>query len=411
MTYQFSATSIADPAINQSADPSARIPVIYRQPNILTSRITGTFVYDTRRPAANGIDTNGGKSLSASIAFAGLGGDVRTYQPNITYSQFIPVRNKTSKNPHVFAFRLQAGTIGTYALTDKIRNANSISFVGGVPAYERYYLGSENDIRGYTSRSIGPVAPFDTYVTSRNVVVANNAFGTAETTTGLNTRDAAELATLGQVTGISGANPALFSRNFRFIGGDTQLLANVEYRLPLIGPATVAFFGDIGSVFNLRKTGNQIINSEFLPDDTFLGAGRLTALGLINTPVLESSFGSVLYYRGRVMTKTDYINEFCRGNRFGCPTSLSPQIQQFFLRGEVQQNSLLNVDGSKFGKLKDFKASVGVEFRVQVPVVNVPFRLIYYYNPNAKFGFTEELPGIFLPGKRNGFRFTVGRTF
>jgi outer membrane protein insertion porin family len=61
--------------------------------------------------------------------------------------------------------------------------------------------------------------------------------------------------------------------------------------------------------------------------------------------------------------------------------------------------------------LKDFKASVGVEFRVQVPIVNVPFRLIYYYNPNAKIGFTEELPGIFLPGKRNGFRFTVGRTF
>ncbi|MEQ1645766.1 MAG: BamA/TamA family outer membrane protein, partial [Pyrinomonadaceae bacterium] len=321
------------------------------------------------------------------------------------------VRNKASKNPHVFAFRLQAGTIGTWSVSDKVRNANSISFVGGVPAYERYYLGSENDIRGYTSRSIGPVAPFDTYITSRNVVLATNAFGTADTNTGLSTRDANELATLGQVTGIAGANPALFSRNFRFIGGDTQLLANVEYRLPLIGPATLAFFGDVGSVYNLRKTGQQIINSEFLADDTFLGGGRLTALGLINTPVLESSFGSVLYYRGRVMTKTDYINEFCRGNRFGCPTSLSPQIQQFYLRGEVQQNSLLDVDNSKFGKIGDFKASVGVELRVQVPVVNVPFRLIYYYNPNAKFGFTDELPGIFLPGKRNGFRFTVGRTF
>ncbi len=46
---------------------------------------------------------------------------------------------------------------------------------------------------------------------------------------------------------------------------------------------------------------------------------------------------------------------------------------------------------------------VGLELRVQVPVVNVPFRLIYYYNPNGKFGFTEDLPGIFLPGKRNGF--------
>ncbi len=411
LTYQFSATSIKDPAINQSADPAARIPVIYRQPNILTSRVTATFVYDTRQPSPNGIDTLNGSSLSFSLGLAGLGGDVRTYQPNITYSQFIPIRNKKSKNPHVLAFRIQAGTIGTFAVTEKIRNANSISFVGGVPAYERYYLGSENDIRGYTSRSIGPVAPFDTYITSRNVAVTTNAFGTANTGTGLDSRTANEIKTIGELTGAAGANPALFSRNFRFIGGDTQILANVEYRLPIFGPATMAFFGDIGSVFNLRSTGSQTINSEFLPDDTFLGAGRLTALGLINTPVLESSFGSVLYYRGRVMTKTDFINEFCRGNRFGCPTSLSPQVQQLFLRGEVQQNSVLSVDNSRFSKLKDFKASIGAELRVQVPIVNVPFRLIYFFNPNAKFGFTEELPGIFLPGKRNGFRFTVGRTF
>ncbi|MEJ7622426.1 MAG: outer membrane protein assembly factor BamA [Pyrinomonadaceae bacterium] len=411
LSYQFSATSIADPAVNDSADPAARIPVIYRQPNILTSRVTGTFVYDTRQPAPNGIDTLSGRSLSMSIAFAGLGGDVRTYQPSATYSQFIPVRNTRSKNPHVLAFRLQAGTIGTWSISDKIRSANSISFVGGVPAYERYYLGSENDIRGYQSRSIGPVAPFDTYITSRNVVVSRNASGPADTNTGLPPERNAEIATLGQLTGIGGANPGLFSRNFRFIGGDTQLLANVEYRLPIFGPATMAFYGDIGSVFNLRNAGRQVINSEFFGDDVFLGASRLTALGLINTPTLESSFGSLLYYRGRVMTKTDFINEFCRGNRFGCPTSLSPQVQQLFLRGEVQQNSLLNVGDARFSKLKDFKASIGAELRVQVPVVNVPFRLIYYYNPNGRFGFTEQLPGIFLPGKRSGFRFTVGRTF
>jgi hypothetical protein len=111
------------------------------------------------------------------------------------------------------------------------------------------------------------------------------------------------------------------------------------------------------------------------------------------------------------MTKTDFLNEFCRGNRFGCPTALSPEVQQMFLRGEAQQNSLLRVDDSAFNKISDFRSSVGLELRVQVPVVNVPFRLIYYYNPNAKLGFTQELPGIFLPGKRNGFRFTVGRTF
>ncbi len=411
LTYQLSATSIADPEVNASADPAARIPVLYRQPNIITSQITGSFVYDTRQPARNGIDTVGGKQLSISLGFAGLGGAVRTYQPSVSYLQFIPVRNKKSKTPDILAFRLQAGTIQSWSLTSKIRNANSIGFIGGVPAYSRYFLGSENDIRGYDSRSIGPVAPFDTYITSRNVVVATNASGTADTNTGLDTRTRNELISIGQLTGISGANPALFSRNYRFIGGDTELLGNLEYRLPIFGPATMAIFADVGSVFNLRKAGSQVINSEFLPDDTFIGASRLSALGLINTPVLESSFGSILYYRGRVMTKTDYINEFCRGNRFGCPTSLSPQVQQLYLRGEVQENSILRVNDAQFSRLKDFKASLGVEMRVQVPIVNVPFRIFYFYNPNAKTGFTEELPGIFLPGKRSGFKFTVGRTF
>lgn len=411
LTYQISTTSISDPPVNASADLSTHIPVIYRQPNIITSQVTGTFVYDTRRPAANGIDTVGGKQLSIALGFAGLGGDVRTYQPTISYSDFIPIRHIKTKNPDVLAFRILAGSIGTWSLTDKVKNANSLSFIGGIPAYSRYFLGSEYDIRGYDARSIGPVAPFDTYVTSRNVVVATNSSGTASTITGLDSRTIAELASIGLVTGTGGSNPALFSRNFQFIGGDTELVGNVEYRMPILGPATIALFADVGSVFNLRKSGVQTINSEFLPDETLLGAGRLTALGLINTPVLESSFGSLLYYRGRVMTKTDFINEFCRGNRFGCPTSLSPQVQQLYLRADVQQNSLLMPDSAQFGKLKDFKSSVGIELRVQVPILNVPFRLYYYYNPNAKLGFTQELPGISLPGKKQGIKFSVGRTF
>ncbi|MBX7053603.1 MAG: outer membrane protein assembly factor BamA, partial [Pyrinomonadaceae bacterium] len=159
LNYQLSATSITDPPVNAGGDPSAVIPVIYRQPNILTSRITGTFVYDSRQPAKNGIDTLRGSQLSLSLGLSGLGGDVRTYQPSVSYSKFIPMRNKKKPNPDVFAFRVVAGTIGTWAVTDKVKNANSIAFVGGVPAYERYFLGSENDIRGYNSRSIGPVAP------------------------------------------------------------------------------------------------------------------------------------------------------------------------------------------------------------------------------------------------------------
>lgn len=411
-SYQLSSTSIEDPPVNELDDPASRIPVIYTQPSILTSRITGTFVYDTRRPAENGIDTNGGSQLSASFAFAGIGGDVRTYQPQVSYSRFIPMRNKRSKTPDVFAFRVMAGTVGPWAITDKIKNANSIAFVGGVPVYERYYLGSENDLRGYESRSIGPIAPFDTYVTTRNVQLAVNAAGEPNTNHGIqNPLIVNELLSMGTLTGISGENPALFSRNFRFIGGDTQLLGNFEYRIPLFGPATIAVFADVGSVFNLRKSDPQIINSEFLPDATFLGPGRVTALALINTPVLEPSFGSVLWYRGRVMTRTDFVNEFCRGNRLGCPTSLSPDVLQLYFRGEAQQNSILRVNDAKFATIGDWKASVGLELRVQVPVVNVPFRLIYFYNPNAVIGISDDLPGIFLPGRRSGFKFTVGRTF
>lgn len=413
LTYQFSSTTITDPPINESGDPSERIPVIYAVPNIITSRVTGSFVYDTRQPAANGIDTVGGSQLSASLAFAGLGGDVRTYSPSVSYSKFIPLRRKRSKNPEVFAFRILAGTIRSFAISDAIRNSNSIGYVGGIPVFERYYLGSENDIRGYNSRSIGPVSPFDTYITSRNVTTATNPSGTAQAPVGFPDGSPLldEIATLGQLTGFDGANPALFSRNFRFIGGDTQLLGNFEYRIPIFGPATLAVFADIGSVFNLQKTGTQVINSEFLNDDVFLGPGRLTALSLINAPALESIFGSVLYYNNRVLTKTEFRNLFCGGNRFGCPTSLPTGIDSFFLRGEVQQNSLLRVNDAAFNGIGDFKSSVGLELRVQVPIVNVPFRLIYYYNPNAKLGVTEELPSIFLPGKRSGFRFTVGRTF
>ena len=417
LTYQFSATSITDPPINESDDPAARIPIIYEQPNILTSRITASFVYDTRQPAANGIDTVSGSQLAFSFGFAGLGGDVRTYQPNISYTRFMPLRRKKSKNPEVFAFRVQAGHIGSFAITDTIRNANSIAFVGGVPVYERYYLGSENDLRGYNSRAIGPIAPFDTYITARNVSVSSTISGATTTPTVMTQRTRDQIAALGLLTGPDGPNAALFTRNFRFIGGDTQLLGNFEYRIPILGPATLALFADIGSVFNMRSTGTQRIDSEFLPDDTFIGAGRLSQLTLANNPQIDTRLSSfipgLMYFApgDRLLSANDF-RTMCNAMGGLCPFVRLPDgVIPVYLRGEVQQNSLLRVDDAAFNKLGDFKSSIGAELRVQVPIVNVPFRLIYYYNPNAKIGFTEELPGIFLPGKRNGLRFTVGRTF
>lgn len=415
VTYQISATTISDPEINSQGNAATAVPVIFAQPNIITSRITPTFVYDSRQPSANGIDTLRGSSLSASIGLAGLGGDVRTYQPTISYTRFTPIRRKRSPNAEVFGFRLQAGTVGSIGISDKIRNANSLAFVGGVPLYERYFLGSEYDVRGYDSRSIGPIAPYNGFVTTRNLRVSSAVSGT--TTDERSRLDEGALNAViqgGTFTGASGANPAQISSNYQFIGGDTQLLGNFEYRIPIFGPVSLAAFADIGTVFNLRQTGTQNINSNFLADDTFVGAGTLTQLFLRNNPAIEGRFGAIIDYQGNPLSVADYRSIFCTpatgGGGAGC-SSIPTGLSALYIRGEAQTNSQLLVDQAAFNKFGDYRASVGMELRVQVPVVNVPFRLIYFYNPNAKIGQTADLPGLFLPGKRNGFRFTVGRTF
>ena len=414
LTYQISATTLTDPAVNNSGNSALAVPVIFRTPNIITSRITPTFVFDSREPSANGIDTLKGKSISASIGLAGLGGDVRTYQPTIAYTQFIPIRRKRSKNAEVFGFRLQAGTVGSFGITNKIKNANSLSFVGGVPYYERYFLGSEYDIRGYNSRTIGPIAPYNTYVTSRNVSVATNSGGTPTAFNGITGDGLAELIQSGTFSGASGTNPGLISNRFQPIGGDTQLLGNFEYRIPIFGPVSLAAFADIGTVFNLRKSGTQNIDSTFLADNTLVGEGTLNALILRNNPQLPQFFDlaaagiprPLLFFNNHFITTNEYLVFLREDNQ----DTLS-RIQPLYVRGDAQTNSQVLVDQSFFNKFTDYRASVGMELRVQVPVVNVPFRLIYFFNPNANIDLTEALFGQRLQNKRSGFKFTVGRTF
>ncbi len=407
LTYQLSATSIKDPPVNSANNQATLIPVVFRQPNIITSQITPSFVYDTRQPSANGIDTNRGKQLSVSFALAGLGGDVRTYQPSVTYLDFIPVRRKRSRNPEVFGFRLTAGTIGAFGTSQKIRNANSFSFIGGVPFSSRYFLGDESTIRGYDVRSISPIAPVDTYVTSRNVTVATNQSGTAVPIS--DARVLAELAPLGIFTGANSGNSALIQRSFNYIGGDTQLLGNFEYRIPIFGPASFAFFGDIGTTFNLRKPGTQSINSEFLRDEQILGQNDLSVIFLRNNPQFQPAnqfIGGLLLRDQRPITRLEYTSAIIDPN-----TGLPINAQAVFLRGEAQTNTLIKINDAQFNKIGNYRSSVGVEFRVQVPIVNVPFRLIYFINPNSRFGFYESVPGFFFSEKKRGFRFSVGRTF
>ena len=54
-----------------------------------------------------------------------------------------------------------------------------------------------------------------------------------------------------------------------------------------------------------------------------------------------------------------------------------------------------------------FKTSTGVELRFFMPVLNVPFRLIYAWNPQRDNVFDDQ----FQPQKETVFRFAVGTTF
>ncbi|MCA1614109.1 MAG: BamA/TamA family outer membrane protein [Acidobacteria bacterium] len=427
VTYSLSQTSVKDPPVNQDpANPQNAIPVIYRQSNIMTSRVTPTLVYDSRD--MRGVDAVNGQQLAVSLAFAGAGGDVRTYQPSLSYQKFIPVRNKRAVIPQVFGFRLLAGHVGSFATSSKVREAqeSSISFINGVPVYERYYLGDEFTIRGYGPRQISPIVPLELFVSSQNVVVATNVSGPVTDATRLN--DLQRFARLATFSGTSGANARFINRGFQAVGADTQLLGNFEYRIPLFGPASLAAFADIGTVFNLRNGGDQIFSTTFQPDDPFLPS----TVGLIpctgpNAPLgvqiatlsalaacregsaLALSPTGGLVARDSRLVSNDELNDALRVGPVS-PSGLPFGFETVFLRGDVQTNTAVRLSQSQFAKFGDFRSSIGAEVRVQLPIVNVPFRLIFAHNPQARRGLNDRVPLIFQEDK-NVFRFSIGRTF
>ncbi len=420
LSYQFSRSSTKDPEVNTTGNTAQFIPVVYAQPNIITSRVTASFVYDARDYKGS-IDATSGRMLSVGLGFAGLLGDVRTYQPTVEFMQFYPIRNKKSDHPQVFGFRLQGGTVGSFATSPKVRNANSLAFVDGVPIYERFFLGDEFSIRGYPPRGISPFTPLDFFVTSRGVSLATNPTGTP-ISAGL----PASLASVGLFTGATGDNVAQLSRVYTRTGGDTQLLGNFEYRIPIVGSTVgAALFADIGSSFNLRSKTEQSYSSEFLPDQPFLQTVGSVACQRFATGFVPVSLSTLVLCNHPQFAASPFLSLVARDNRLVTQfeldqaqtgeinpiTLMPPGFQPVFIRGEAQTNTVARLSESKFAKLGDFHTSLGAEIRVQVPVLNVPFRLIYAYNPRARQDqFIDGFPFIFNE-KKSTFRFSVGRTF
>jgi len=414
LSYAFSRSSIEEPPVNEQNNPNTFIPVVFKQPNITTSRVTPSLVYDTRNGT---IDPTQGSQVALSLAVAGLLGDVRTIQPTLSFTHFRPIRRKRSDKPEVFGFRIVAGHVRSFGLTGRIREAqeSSLSFIGGVPIYERFFLGDEFTIRGYNVRSISPIAPLDVFVTSRNVTVSATPNGTPEGVTGIPAALQQQLVRLGSFTGATGTNSIQVARDFRFLGGDTQLLGNFEYRIPLFGPISMAAFADIGSAFNIATRDDQVFSTGFLADQPFLcGAGGLTELVVRRNPQLAISPGSsffcpngqplrsLLVQGDRLLTQEEF-GQLLRVGPTDPLTNLPFGVQPVFLRGEAQTNTVARISQSLFSKIGDYRSSLGVEMRIQMPVINVPFRFIYAFNPNARDTLFQE--------KKRVFRFSIGRTF
>jgi len=212
-------------------------------PSVLNGVRTGKLIPSfTRNTIDDPIKPTHGTALSISTAIAGLGGNVNTIEPAVEAKYF---RSGIRKN-HVIGVSLRGRLIAGYG--DK-----------AAPPFDRYYTGGEQDIRGFDSWSISPIL----YVPSSTAVNLLNADGTPRLQ--------------------GGANLTKIVPIYRIVssGGDTNVVMNVEYRIPIGGMFTVALFNDAGA--NRLTFRNQLqvspsliqtLNQEF-PEADFSAQPRV----------------------------------------------------------------------------------------------------------------------------------------
>src|SRR6266568_2471639 len=176
-------------------------------PSFTRNRTQGTPIFPT-----------GGSSTSLTFEYTGgfLGGTVNYFRPTLDYRYFHPM----NKGRNILAVRFLGSFVQGFGGT-------------AVPYYQRYFLGGDFDIRGFDFRAISPIA-----FVVRNVNVIDSE------------------------TGNSVARPF---DDIVYVGGDTQGVMNLEYRIPVIGRIfTIAPYFDIGNAWVLQKDQltRQIVNSE-----------------------------------------------------------------------------------------------------------------------------------------------------
>ncbi len=212
---------------------------------ITTSMVTPTFAYNTvNHPITptHGLRINMNLGVSGSV----LGGNVNTFQPSIDTAYF---RKGLLKN-HVMGFHL---------------NGRFISGYGGkvAPPYSRFYMGGEDDIRGFDIYTISPFA----YIPTTTQITVYNSDGTQRIQKGIDANGNTTSVPVTQTVPI-----------YQLItpGGDTSVVFNYEYRIPIFGPVTLAPFMDAG------------VDRLTLPSQLGLNPGRVDQL---NAEFPQADFG------------------------------------------------------------------------------------------------------------------------
>lgn len=139
------------------------------------------------------------------------------------------------------------------------------------------------------------------------------------------------------------------------VGGNKSLLFNAEYIITIAGPVRLVLFADAGQV---RDVGQPFAFKEAIYQTVYSG-----------TPLLYDPYATV-----------GLTN----------PSATAPVAQQVVI-----------------GYRDAFKTSTGAEIRFFMPVLNVPFRLIFAWNP-SRAGILDNSSN---PQNAFSFRFAVGTTF
>ena len=153
---------------------------------------------------------------------------MNTIKPSFDFSCFFPLGTRENRNPgsirepQVVGVRVRASHIST---AGKPFRPEALSSVGGVPIFKRFFLGGQQEVRGYDVNSIAPLARVE-----RNVIQ-------------------------------NGEPPVLLSSELRPIGGDAEVVMNAEYRVPLVWRLSAAAFADFGASFNIRHLSQERVES------------------------------------------------------------------------------------------------------------------------------------------------------